>query len=69
MIYRASEGMWLTQKKDVSIQYRVCTKEVCTGAKWFEKNWHEITDARKQEYDAEYEAWLREQENAPEGAV
>lgn len=62
MIYKANEGMWLTQKKDVTIDNRVLAKEVACSAKMFEKNWHEITDARKKEYDAEYEAWLHEQE-------
>lgn len=62
MIFKANEEMWLTQRGEVSIQYRVYSKEVCTGVKWFEKNWMEITDARKQEYEQEYAEWLREQE-------
>lgn len=62
MIFTANEGMWLTQKKDVEIEYRVCTKEVSCSQKMFDKNWHEITDAKKQEYDAEYAEWLAKQE-------
>lgn len=62
MRFEANEGMWLTQKKELPIEQRVLTKAVETSQKMFEKNWHEITDAKKQEYDAEYAAWLAEQE-------
>lgn len=61
MEIKANEGMWLTQVKDVAIQDRVCTKVVYTAAKNINK-WYEITDAKKQQYDAEYAAWLAEQE-------
>ena len=69
MEFKSSEGMWLTQVADVPIDSRICTKSLFCSERTFFKKWHEITDARKKEYDAEYEAWLREQENAPEGAV
>lgn len=62
MIFTASEGMWITQIADVAIENRICTKEIATSQKAFEKKWHEITEAKKQEYDAEYAAWLAEQE-------
>lgn len=61
MRIEANEGMWLTQKKDVAIQDRVCTKLVICNVKKA-GDWVEITDAKKQEYDAEYAAWLAEQE-------
>lgn len=69
MIFTASEGMWITQKADVSIENRICTKSISTSQKAFEKKWHEITDARKQEYDAEYAQWLAEQEQSSDSGI
>lgn len=69
MMFTASNGMWITQKADVSIENRICTKELYTSQKAFERKWHEITDARKQEYDAEYAEWLAEQEQNDPGIV
>lgn len=69
MIFTASEGMWITQKSNVDIWNRICTKELATSQKNFEKKWHEITDAKKQEYDAEYAQWLAEQEQSFDSGI
>lgn len=53
---------WLTQvSEETPIQNRVFAKQVMCSVK-NAKNWKEITDSKKAEYDEQYQEWLKEQE-------
>lgn len=62
MYFYATEGFWFTQKKDVPVWERSFSKVLAASQKMFEKNYKEVSDEKKAEYDAELAEWLKEQE-------
>lgn len=63
-ILQPSEGYFLTQSEDVSIEFRVITDKVYLGVNASESDWREITAEEAEVYKKERAEFEKEQENA-----
>lgn len=48
-----SDGMWITQNKDIKATSRIFSKEVYLGAEDLEDNWKEVDETYKAEIEKE----------------
>lgn len=48
-----SDGMWITQNKDIEATSRIFSKEVYLGAEDLEDNWKEVDETYKAEIEKE----------------
>lgn len=62
-VLQPSEGYFLTQSEDVSIELRIITDKVYLGVNASESDWREITSEEAQKFEKEREEFEKEMQN------
>lgn len=62
-VLQPSEGYFLTQSEDVSIELRIITDKVYLGVNASESDWREITPEEVQKFEKEREEFEKEMQN------